>query len=220
MEERQEQQQLEISGRSVDEAIEVALRELDAEHGEVTIEVLNQGRTGIFGIGSEQARVRITRLSESNPLAVEAIGVVSRLLVKMDVAANARLQSPGDDEIGPTVDIQGDDSGLLIGKRGETLQALQLLVNLMLAKNERHPLVVLDVEGYKERRARALGTLASRVADRVTASGTSVTLEPMPASERRIVHMALSEHRGVFTESVGNGSMRRVTVIPNGGSVG
>lgn len=218
MEERQEQ--VEISGRSVDEAIEVALRELDAEHGEVTIEVLNQGRTGIFGIGSEQARVRITRLSESNPLAVEAIGVVSRLLVKMDVAANARLQSPGDDEIGPTVDIQGDDSGLLIGKRGETLQALQLLVNLMLAKNERHPLVVLDVEGYKERRARALGTLASRVADRVTASGTSVTLEPMPASERRIVHMALSEHRGVFTESVGNGSMRRVTVIPNGGSVG
>ena len=218
MEDRREQ--LEISGRSVDEAIEVALRELDADHGEVTIEVLSQGRTGIFGIGSEQARVRVTRLSEGSTLAGAAIEVVSRLLVNMDVAANARLHSPGGDEIGPTIDIQGDDSGLLIGKRGETLQALQLLVNLMLAKNERHPLIVLDVEGYKDRRARALGTLASRVADRVTASGTSVTLEPMPASERRIVHMALSEHRGVFTESVGNGSMRRVTVIPNGGSVG
>ena len=206
--------QVEISAKSVEEAIEVALKELGAERAEATIEVLSQGRTGIFGIRSEQARVRVTRLSVANTVAVDAIETVTQLLKRMEVSATATLSSPGDDQEGPAIDIQGEDSGLLIGKRGETLQALQFLVNLMLTNKGDHPLVVIDVEEYKERRTRALQSMAARVAERVTTGGRAITLEPMPSAERRIIHIALSDHPSVFTESVGSGYMRKVSIIP------
>ncbi|MBI4202079.1 MAG: protein jag [Chloroflexi bacterium] len=211
---RNKLERVEISARTVDEAIEVALKELDAEREEVTIEVVSQGRAGIFGIGAEQARVRVTRLAPSNTLASEAIEVVTKLLAAMEVSATAILRTPGDAENGPTIDIQGDDSGLLIGKRGETLQSMQFLVNLMLGKKGIHPLVVLDVEEYKERRSRSLQAMAARVAERVASNGRPISLEPMPPAERRIIHVALSNHPSVTTESVGAGAMRKVTVYP------
>ncbi len=211
---RNKLERVEISAKTVEEAIEVALKELDAEREEVTIEVLKQGRTGLFGIGAEQARVRVIRLAPTNTLASDAIEVVNKLLASMKVKATASLRTTGDDENGPAIDISGDDSGLLIGKRGETLQAMQFMVNLILGRQGNHPLVVLDVEEYKERRSRSLQAMASRVAERVAASGRPITLEPMPPSERRIIHMALSNHPGVTTESVGAGAMRKVTVYP------
>ncbi|MBI4340564.1 MAG: protein jag [Chloroflexi bacterium] len=207
-------ERVEISAKTADEAIEVALKELDAEREEVTIEVLSQGRAGIFGIGSEPARVRVTRLAPQNTLASESIEVVNQLLVNMKASATASIRTSGDDENGPTIDIQGEDSGLLIGKRGETLAAMQFLVNLILGKQGSHPLVVLDVEEYKERRSRSLQAMAARVAERVSASGRPISLEPMPPAERRIIHMALSDHPNVTTESVGAGAMRKVTVFP------
>jgi len=211
---RNKLERVEISAKTVEEAIEVALKELDAEREEVTIEVLKQGRTGLFGIGAEQARVRVIRLAPTNTLASDAIEVVNKLLASMKVKATASLRTTGDDENGPAIDISGDDSGLLIGKRGETLQSMQFMVNLILGRQGNHPLVVLDVEEYKERRSRSLQAMASRVAERVAASGRPITLEPMPPSERRIIHMALSNHPGVTTESVGAGAMRKVTVYP------
>ncbi len=204
---------VEMSAKIVEEAIELALKELGAEREEVAIEVISQGRPGFFGIGGEDARVRVTRLSASESLASQAIEAVNRVLSVLKVSAVATVRSSGDAEIGPTIDIDGEDSGLLIGKRGETLNAFQFLVNLVLNQSSRgHPLVVIDVEQYKERRSRALQTLASRVAERVVASGRSVTLEPMPASERRIIHMALANHSYVTTESTGEGRDRKVTV--------
>ena len=148
---------IEISARTVEEALELALRELDAGREEVAVEVVNQGRAGFFGIGSEQARVRVTRLSSSEGLASLAIGVVNSLISRMDISVLATIRSSGDDETGPVIDVQGEDSGLLIGKRGETLQAFQFLVNMALNKSmQSHPVVVVDVEKYKERRSKSL----------------------------------------------------------------
>jgi len=204
---------VEISAKTVEEAIELALRELDAEREGVAVEVVSQGRAGIFGIGGEQPRVRVTRLASSEGLASQAIEVVNQLLLDMRASALATIRSSGDDEIGPTIDIQGEDSGLLIGKRGETLQALQFLVNLILAKRQSHPRVILDVEQYKERRNRSLQALAMRVVERVVASGRPIALEPMPAAERRIIHLALADHPDVTTESAGDRQGRKVTVM-------
>lgn len=207
---------VEISAKTVEEAIELALKELDAEREEVAVEVVSQGRPGLFGIGAEQAKVRATRLASSEGLASQAIEVVNQLLSAMRASALATIRSSDDDEIGAIIDIQGEDASLLIGKRGETLQALQLMVNLILAKRQSHPLVIIDVEKYKERRSRSLETLARRVAERVVDSGQSITLEPMPAAERRVIHIALADHPDVTTESAGDGRGRKVTVMPRG----
>lgn len=206
---------MEISAKTIEEAIELALKELDAELEEVAVEVISEGRAGIFGIGGEQPRVRVTRLTQQEGLAGQAIDVVKHLISAMGVSVMATVRSPGDEEIGPSVDIQGEDSGLLIGKRGETLGSLQFLVNLLLNSVQRnHPLVVVDVEGYKERRARSLESMASRVAARVVANGRAIEMEPMSPAERRIVHMSLADHPSVTTESAGEGNQRRVTVMP------
>ena len=206
---------MEISAKTIEEAIELALKELDAEREEVAVEVISEGRAGIFGIGGEQPRVRVTRLTPQEGLAGQAIDVVNHLISAMGVSVLATVRFPGDEENGPAVDIQGEDSGLLIGKQGETLGSLQFLVNLLLNSVQRnHPLVVVDVEGYKERRARALESMASRVAARVVANGRSVEMEPMSPAARRVVHMSLAEHPSVTTESAGEGNQRRVTVMP------
>ena len=204
---------VEISAKTIEEAIEIALRELDAARAEVAIEVVSQGRTGLFGFGSEEARVRVVRLTPEEGLASQAIEVVNQLLSAMGASAMATIRSAGDGEIGPLIDIYGEDSGLLIGKRGESLQAFQFLVNLLLNVTSRgHPVVIVDVEQYKERRSRSLQALATRVAERVMSSGRPITLEPMPASERRIIHITLAEHPYVTTESTGDGRERKVTV--------
>lgn len=112
-------------------------------------------------------------------------------------------------------EIEGEDAGLLIGRRGETLQALQFLVNLIVNKQlGRQVYVTIDVEGYRERRQESLKSLAQRTAERVASSGRSIQLQPMPASERRIIHVTLAEHPDVRTESKGDGDQRRVVVLP------
>ena len=120
------------------------------------------------------------------------------------------------DSGGPVIDITGDDSGLLIGRRGETLRALQFLVNLAVRNSlgGEGVRVILDVERYRERRHNSLHEMALRVADRVANTGRAISLEPMPAAERRVIHMALADHPGVSTESTGFGDSRQVTVAP------
>ena len=209
-----EKDSIQISPATVEEALELALRELDADREEVAVEVVSQGRPGFFGIGGEQARVRVTRLASAQGLASIALGAINSLILKMGVSVLATIKSSGNEEEGPVIDVQGEDSALLIGKRGETLQAFQYLVNLGLNKAvQSHPVVVIDVEKYKERRAKSLEALASRVADRVKKSGKPITLEPMSPAERRLIHMVLPDHPSVTTESVGHGSQRQVSVM-------
>ena len=172
------------------------------------------GRAGLFGIGSEPARVRVMRLAESDSLVSQALEVLSKLLSYLKVSALSTIRTVGDQETWPTIDIQGEDSGLLIGRRGETLHALQFLVGLILSQqSQARARVAIDVEHYKDRRAASLQSLAVRVAERVASSGRSITLEPMNPAERRVVHLALADHPQVMTESSGIGESRRVTVM-------
>ena len=142
--------------------------------------------------------------------------VLSTLLGKMSVSADVYLREPytGSDE-GPVFEIEGDDSGLLIGTRGETLRALQFIVSFLVSRRmgERTNLMV-DVEGYQQRRYDSVANLARRVAQRVAQRGRAIPLEPMPPNERRQVHMALADHNDVVTESDGYGDGRKVVIHP------
>lgn len=205
---------LEVTGRTVEEAIEIALEQLGAERDQVEISVVSQGKGGILGFGAEPARVRVTLTASPAGLVPVSKLVVDNLLRSMKVSASttSKPQDP-DQEDTVEMEIEGEDSGLLIGRRGETLRALQFITNLLVSQRAEGR-VVLDVEGYRERRYAALRTLAARVAERVLSTGQSVTLEPMSANERRIVHITLADNPRVTTESTGIGEGRKITVSP------
>ena len=205
---------IEITAKTPEEAIEIALKELDAERGEVEIDVVSRGKSGILGIGSEPARVRVTLLEQTPDVVKVATEILDNILSKLGVSAVSSLvQAESEDLGGPVFEIEGDDSGLLIGRRGETLRALQFMVKFIAGRQlgERVNLMI-DVEGYQQRRYDSLANLAQRVAQRVASNGRSITLEPMPPNERRIIHMTLSEHASVTTESIGAGNERQVVV--------
>jgi spoIIIJ-associated protein len=208
----------EATGKTVEEAIDLALMALGAKRDEVEVEVLSQGKPGFLGIGSEQARVRVRRITEEQRSAHLAMEMVSKMLQAMGAKTTATLRSAHDSQTGgPVIDIQGEDSGLLIGRRGETMRAMQFLVNLMVnhkVEKDKQVRVVLDVEAYRSRREKSLRELALRVAERVAATGRTIPLEPMSPAERRVIHMTLADHPKVTTESVGSGDNRKVTIVP------
>ena len=208
----------EVSARTVEEAREIALKELGVGPEEAEVEVLSRGKPGRFlGIGGELARVRARRLPPGSEAAPVAVEIVSKVLSYAGTTTTVNLRSANDpDSGGPLIDIMGDDSGLLIGRRGETLRALQFLVNLMVRKRmgEASTRVILDIERYRERRHNSLQALALRTADRVMGTGRAISLEPMSPAERRVVHMALADHPRVVTQSDGLGEERKVTIAP------
>ncbi len=221
------QEPLEMSARTVEEAIELALKELDVDRDEAEVEVLSRGKAGFLGIGAELARVRVSRLggggsargdadAGDQSAASVANAAVGRILEAAGVNVTRTLRSAHDPEAGgPVIDLSGEDSGLLIGRRGQTLQALQFLVTLIVRKKLGEDVrVVLDVENYRQRRENSLRDMAAKVATRVAQTNRSITLEPMPPADRRIIHTSLAEHPGVRTESAGEGENRKVTIIP------
>ena len=217
-----------MSAPTVDEAIELGLKELDADRDEAEVEILSKGKTGFLGIGSESARVRVTRISAGRnaagvPTTAEgettaagvATAAVGRILEAAGVNVSRTLRAANDPESGgPIIDLAGEDSGLLIGRRGQTLQALQFLVNLIVRKQFENVRVMLDVENYRQRRESQLRDMATKVAERVAQTNRSITLEPMPPADRRIIHTSLTDHPGVSTESTGEGEGRKVTIMP------
>ncbi len=189
------------------------------------VTVLSEGKTGILGLGAEEARVRVRPLvptPEEKSDTVEATkSILETLLSKMGVPATVtpRTQPPEEGEIGTATtiafDIKGDDLGILIGRRGETLSCLQYMVRLIMAQQTKVWLpVFIDVDGYKERRYGALRSLALRMAELVRAKRAPFTLEPMPAYERRIIHLTLADNPDVTTESTGVGESRKVVILP------
>lgn len=207
---------IETTAKSPEEAIELALKELDAERAEVEIDVVSRGKAGILGIGSEPAKVRVTLIEQPADVVKVTSEILENLISGMGVDVVLNLKQAHDEDLdGPIFEIEGDDSGLLIGRRGETLRALQFLVKFIVSRKlESRANLLVDVEGYQARRYDSLANLARRVAQRVASSGRSITLEPMPPNERRAVHMALAEHPGVTTESTGMGDGRQVVVQP------
>jgi spoIIIJ-associated protein len=213
-----EKQTLERTGRTVEEAIELAILELGVGRDEVEVDVLSKGRAGILGIGAEPARVRVSLITGGSAATGAALRIVNELLETMSADAKASIRSSGSGPEDPTIiDIQGEDAGLIIGRRGETLRALQYVVNIIRGREEENAVpVVVDVEQYRGRREKHLGSMASRMAERAVSTGRPVTLEPMSAADRRIIHMALASDKGVTTESTGDGTQRRVVISPTG----
>lgn len=150
-----------------------------------------------------------------------ARGVTEHLLQLLGVAGTIESQAlpivAEEKEAAPAValNIKGEDLGILIGRRGQTLAALQYIVRLLVGRQVKTWVpIVIDVEGYKQRRYEALESFARQMAERVKAKGAPFTLEPMPPYERRIVHMALANHPDVITESIGQGESRKVVIRP------
>jgi spoIIIJ-associated protein len=240
---------LQESGKSVEEAVAKALERLGLDRSQVEVEVVSEGRTGLFGLGAEDARVYVrptggappdvTELGDEAELEIGALaahddlpavedadeaivtarGVLSELLSFMGFEADVttrRPETPGDGSghVSAILDVTGVDLGLLIGRRGSTLAALQYMVNLIVNSQMKGQtlLVGVDIEGYKRRREDALRNLALRLAERVRSSRQTITMEPMPPNERRIVHMALADEPNIATVSIGQGEDRKVVI--------
>lgn len=272
----------EFIGRTIDEAIETGLKTLGLSREEAEIEILDEGRGGVFGLGSKEARVIIRSLSVGSPAPaappspspdpetdpepavvappvveqqgtgvesettaddddlddeitgydeseLEALDAENQVLMisrnflqgmldhmGLDTTVEAEIQ-PADDggEIGYYLNIAGQDLGILIGRRAETLDAIQYLVRLV-ANRHTHAWhrVEIDVERYKQRRETSLQRLAQNMADRAVREQCTIMLEAMPARERRLVHLALRDREDVYTESTGEGENRKVTILP------
>jgi spoIIIJ-associated protein len=160
-----------------------------------------------------------TAVGDEDPILRSSRETVKELLEKMKVNAQvtARYTEPTEpgDERQVLVDINGDDLSILIGRRSETMNALQYIASLIVSKElEQWVPLVIDIQGYRARRTRQLQQLARRMAEQAVQSGKRQTLEPMPANERRIIHMELSSHELVFTESAGEEPNRKVTILP------
>jgi spoIIIJ-associated protein len=210
-------QELEISGKTVEQAIQKALDKLGVTRDQVDVTILSEGKSGVLGLGAEEARIRIRTLvpvvSEESNLAQVAKDVLETLLAKMGVEASVAQV----DTVPITLNIKGDDLGILIGRRGQSLASLQYIVRVIVSHRVKAWLpIVIDVEGYRERRNQALQALAYRMAERVKVKRIPFALEPMPAYERRIVHLALVDHPDVTTQSVGEGEARKVVIMPKG----
>lgn len=198
---------IEKTAKTKEEAIELALSELGATEAEVEIEVIDEGSKGFLGLGGKDAVVKVTYSPDSEK---KAVAFLSRIfeITKEDVTIDSKI----DGEV-LRINLSGPDMGIVIGKRGETLDALQHLTSLAVNRGKKSLLKVsLDAENYREKRNNALEELALKLADKAVRTGRNQTLEPMNAYERRIIHATLQDHESVTTYSVGQGVTRKVVI--------
>lgn len=257
---------LEVIAPTVEEAIQQGLSQLGLTADAVSVEVLDSGSKGLFGLGGRQVRVLLTvgapeesasvvnpkpvpakkaeskpQPKESKPKAEKKIvassvvnekidtqvhdsiidtteNVISKLIHHMGLKAqvSAHYDDDSTDERRVIqVDVRGDDLSALIGRHAETLIAFQHVASLIVGKQTEHWVqLIVDVEGYRARREKQIRQLANRMADQVTKTGRKVTMEPMPSTERRLVHIELRGHPAVKTESTGEDPYRKVVILP------
>lgn len=241
---------IEVTSSSVDEAVKEGLEKLGLKEDDVEVEVIEKGGRGLFGLGSHQARVKLTvkasvfhkaepasepsgelagtktSPAESSNLTPEqdhelqvSRVVVETLIEKMKVHARiqAKFMEP-DEKTGERpifIEVLGDDLSILIGRHSETLNAIQYISSLIICRElgKWVPLLI-DIQGYRERRERQLRQLAKRMAEQAISTGRRQVLEPMPANERRLIHLELREHPEVETLSIGEEPNRKVTIVP------
>lgn len=254
---KQEKTTLEIIAPTVDEAIENGLDQLGLPRDAVDVEVLDTGSKGLLGIGSRQARIRLSIkeedavpstppvkpelpkkkttkkapaevsikdehktqemfLGEDHELQV-AKAVVEELLDKLHVFAKVTTKYVEPEEKGEEriifVEINGDDLSILIGRRSEILNSLQYITSLIVCRElGKWVPLMMDIQGYRSRRERQLRQLAQRLAEQAVMTGKRQVLEPMPANERRVIHLELRDHTQVVTESIGEEPNRKVTI--------
>jgi spoIIIJ-associated protein len=204
---------LEFEGKTTEEAIESASAHFQVTPEQLEIEIVSVGSPGIFGLGGRKAKIRAALHGEGEddllPLARE---ILEQVLLKMQEPAKVTAMHE-EDRI--NLIIESEDAGLLIGKQGQTLDALQYLVTKMVAKQSRRKVrVAIDVEDYRARHNESLTLMAQKYGEKAKRSGKSVTLNPMNPYDRRIVHMALQSDRDLKTVSRGEGLYKKVVISP------
>ena len=198
---------LEKTGKTIDDAIDAAVAELGCSREDVTIEIVTMPSKGIFGIGAKPALVRVSLEDSATAYAMEFLNTIFKKF-ELDVDIH-----PIEGEEFITLDLVGKDLGILIGRRGETLDALQYLTNLTVSRHfEDRSKFILDVEGYRAKREETLERLARKLAERVKESGKNISLEPMSPYERRIIHTVLQSYEQVRTFSEGEEPYRKVVI--------
>ena len=198
------------SGRTVEEAIQLALIDLDTTKENVEVIVLEEGSKGFFGIfGSKDATVLVKKKETANPCVI-AENFLREMFASMNLAVQIKAEMR---EKQLYIDLDGDEMGMLIGKRGQTLDSIQYLVNLVVNKNsDSYISVMIDTENYRERRKETLESLAHNLAKKVKQSRKNIVLEPMNPYERRIIHSALQNDKYVTTFSEGKEPFRYVVL--------
>lgn len=196
------------TGKNVEDAVNQALRELETEKENVEIEILDEGKKGIFGLLGAKPAVVHVRLKET-PVE-QVLSYLRNIIEKMGVSPGLQFE---EHDRTLHINVTGENLPLLIGKRGQTLNALQFLTQL--AANRYYPhyeRVMLNIGDYRKRREEALTRLAERLSAQVLRTGRPVKLEPMPSYERKITHSALAHHKQVITYSEGNEPKRYVVI--------
>lgn len=205
---------VEIKAKTVDEAVEKALSDLNTTKENVEIEILEESK-GLFGLlGSKEVKVRVTLIKEDETSKAESF--LKNITEKMGM--DTELETVyNEEEKKMTIELKGEGLGLLIGRRGETLDALQYLTNIFLNKgSDDYIKVTLDAENYRERREDALVNLAKRTASKATKYKKNMIIEPKNPYERRIIHEALQDYPEVTTYSIGEEPNRKVVVAYKG----
>ena len=200
---------IEVSGKTEDEAIELALEQLNLSRDDVSVEIVERARSGFLGLKSTPAVVKVLYEAKEDR-AERVMEFLSGLFERMSVEVDIKI-SDGDGSI--EVALSGNDPGALIGRRGETLDAIQHLSNYVVNRSGSSRIRVnIDAENYRQRRNETLETLATKTAGKVLKYRRNVTLDPMNAYERHVIHSALQDRENITTYSVGNEPNRRIVV--------
>jgi spoIIIJ-associated protein len=212
---------IETNGKTIEQALEKALKELNARKDEVDIEILEETHPGLRGIfGGKMVRIRVSRRTPGSATADTGTAEVIRTIIGevlgfMGVEHSVTVEDAADTTF-VNITSSGLD-GLLIGRRGETLASIQHVVNrIFTSRTGRHSKITVDVGGYVRRKHRLLIEKAQRLADRVRQTQKEYDFEPLKASERRIIHLALAEFDDVTTYTIGDGLLRKVVISPKG----
>ena len=201
---------VQVTGKTVEEAVAAALEQLQTSKEQVEVKILEDSKKGFFGLGGKPAVVEVTVKADPVKTAIEYLQDVTS---KMGVPVTIFQRQENDHLV---LDLTGEKIAILIGKRGQTLNALQLLTNMVANSDPetKHVKIVLDAENYRTRRQESLERLAEHSAQKVFITKKSFALEPMPANERKVIHLALKENRDVETTSEGIEPFRKVVIRP------
>ncbi|MGL4368891.1 MAG: RNA-binding cell elongation regulator Jag/EloR, partial [Spirochaetota bacterium] len=208
---------IEVEGKSIDEAVRKAADTLGVHFSMIRpgdVEVLDEGKSGIFGFGvSRSAKIRVSYSFVANDIGETAKEVTETLLDKMGIGVIIKEVNENESKV--YIELESDNSGLIIGKKGKTLEAVQFIINMMVSqKTHTDKKIIIDIEAYRSKREKALKKLSEEVAEKVSRTGKPFSMEPMNPFERRLVHMTLQDHEHVMTKSEGQGAFRKVKVYP------
>jgi len=205
-------EEIEIIAATVEQAIEKAEAQLGVSRDQFEVEVIKEGKSGILGVGSKEALIKVIPVNQQERDVVKVVTeILETLLELLEVTGKVEVLS---EEIPLVLNIEGDDLGILIGRRGQTLSSLEHITKLMVAGRLKAWLPLrVDVGGYKKRRRESLQRLALYLAEQVKSRRRAITMEPMPADERRIVHLTLADNPDVTTHSIGEGESRKVVIL-------